>query len=222
MREETAQHYGAKWVSGDAQEAQIRDTEVIALLYRTGGISEDTYKQYESEIAEVRDNIIRELEQQIQTLYVDIDILEKWDEYNLLAPIARRFRLLSDADNYRAIQDRYQEILDKKKICEQLEEIRTVLLQYKGNGKLVFFPMTEEKDDMIYTNMLASGLKQAETQKNSLCVDDRTDDRLCICGRKIIFIIPLISCNISTGHIRSPEKNIAILMKKQLPGKYST
>ena len=71
MREETAQHYGAKWVSGDAQEAQIRDTEVIALLYRIGGISEDTYKQYEAEIAEVRDNIIRELEQQIQTLYVD-------------------------------------------------------------------------------------------------------------------------------------------------------
>lgn len=174
MREETAQHYGAKWVSGDAQEAQIRDTEVIALLYRIGGISEDTYKQYEAEIAEVRDNIIRELEQQIQTLYVDIDILEKWDEYNLLAPIARRFRLLSDADNYRAIQDRYQEILDKKKICEQLEEIRTVLLQYKGNGKLVFFPMTEEKDDMIYTNMLASGLKQAETQKIPFCVDDRT------------------------------------------------
>ena len=179
-RQRTALHYGAMWISEEGGADGIRDKELISALYRRGEISQDTYDEYVKRNCTIgsREEVVRELEKKLdlenpERLYVDMDILEKWDKHNLLKLISRKFRLLSAEESGRYIREQYHEIQEKKIICGQLEELREILLQYKEKGKIAFFQMTEQNEDMTYTDMLASELRVVESKKLPLCVDDR-------------------------------------------------
>ena len=179
-RQKTALHYGAMWISEEGGADGIRDKELIAALYRRGEISQETYDEYIKRncISGNREEVIRELEKKLdleapEKLYVDMDILEKWDKHNLLKLIGRKFQLMSAEESSHYIRDQYHEIQEKKTICRQLEELREILLQYKDKGKIAFFQMTEQNEDMTYTDMLASELRMVESKKLPLCVDDR-------------------------------------------------
>lgn len=113
-RQKTALHYGAMWISEEGGADGIRDKELIAALYRRGEISQETYDEYIKRncISGNREEVIRELEKKLdleapEKLYVDMDILEKWDKHNLLKLIGRKFRLMSAEESSHYIRDQY-------------------------------------------------------------------------------------------------------------------
>lgn len=179
-RQKTALQYGAMWISEEGGADGIWDMELISALYRRREISQETYDEYVKRNCTTgsREEVVRELEKKLdleapEKLYVDMDILVKWDKHNLLKLIGRKFRLLSAEESSHYIREQYHEIQEKKTICRQLEELREILLQYKDKGKIAFFQMTEQNEDMTYTDMLASELRMVESKKLPLCVDDR-------------------------------------------------
>ena len=76
----TANSYGAAWVTDNGEDNSIREIEVIAALYQQGKISKTAYETYENCGLTSREEKVQELQEKISCLYVDYDVLLKWDD----------------------------------------------------------------------------------------------------------------------------------------------
>lgn len=168
----TAAFYGAEWVADDNEES-IREIEVITSLYRKGKISQETFGEIEDQSVIIREEIVQKLINEKPDLFVDFDVIMKWDKHYLLPVICESFHVLIDEEAVDMIEREKVQVERKAEVCIKLSRLRNSLLKQKEKGKISLLPMVEEQADMNYSNMLTTILYAAEKEHIPMCIDDR-------------------------------------------------
>lgn len=168
----TAQYHNALWISDDKAEGSIQEGEVIVALYRRGKITQDTYEEYRVAENSICEDNVQKLLQNAPKLLVEEVVISKWDEFSLLPTITSNFTVLVENLMEQGAEQGMRQLERKKRICKQVEQLKTVLQKYNEQGKLNFIPM-EERDKFVYSNMLKTIMAAAENKGIPLCIDDR-------------------------------------------------
>lgn len=183
----TANSYGAAWVTDNGEDNSIREIEVIAALYQQGKISKTAYETYENCGLTSREEKVQELQEKISCLYVDYDVLLKWDDACFLSAVSETYSVLLNKNMLEESEREYVHLQESEQMCRKLKVLKEVLLQQKNSGKLKFLPMTEEQNRMDYTNMLYSILAESEKRDLPICVDDRVLTSYSVVGDSNIY-----------------------------------
>lgn len=183
----TAECYEAEWVSDDGTENSIREIEVIVALYRQGKISQSAFEAYERENLEAREEKVQELIEKTSSLFIDYDVLLKWDTACFLIAVCEKYLILVNRNILEESEQEYVQIARKEHMCMQLKGLRDALLNQKDKGKIKFLPVLEKGDGMDYSNMICSILSEAEKRYLPVCVDDRVLTSYSNVGKSIIY-----------------------------------
>ncbi len=173
MHAYTADNYEAVWVSDDGAENSVREIEVITVLYREGKIPQDTFEAYAAEVMPAREDKIQSLHQEQARLLVSEIVLKRWNDFYLLPAVCESFTVLAEVEMANTALRDYESMVVKERICKRLDGLKKALLDLKDQGKLIFLPMEEYHDGMVYSNMLISLMIVSEKRNLPMCVDDR-------------------------------------------------
>lgn len=183
----TAEYYKAEWVSDNGVENSTSEIEVITALYREDKISQDAFDTYKRENIGVREEKVQELTKKSVCLFVDFDVLQKWDDACFLSVVCENFIVIVNKDILEEIEQENRQVTQKGQICTKLRELRDVLLHQKDEGKIKFLPGLENRDGMDYSNMLSSVLTEAEKRHLPVCIDDRVLTSYSHVGESVIY-----------------------------------
>lgn len=169
----TATHNGALWVTNEMNRG-LNPIDVIEALYQENQITENLYQKYKGMKLETsKKNILLLQQSNPCILLVDEDVLEEWKKFSLLEVISKNYSVLFLESMSNNIRQERQEICEKAKICEQLKSLNEHLRDIRDLGKLKFYPVQEQKENMPYTNMLITLLMGASRWGIPICIDDR-------------------------------------------------
>lgn len=168
----TAQFHNALWVSDDKEEGAIQESEVIVALYRSGKITQETFERYRVAENIICENNVQKLLQNSPRLLVEEVVISKWDEFSLLPTITSNFTVLAEDIIEHDAEQGMEQLESKRRICKQVEQLKSVLQRYNEQEKISFIPM-EERDKFVYSNMLKTIMAAAEKKRIPVCIDDR-------------------------------------------------
>lgn len=173
MCQYTAANNGALWVTSQKEQG-IDAIDVIEVLYRERQITGYLYQKYrETKLETSEENIALLQRSNSDVLLVDEDVLAEWKKFSLLETICKKYSVLFLESMSNSIRQEQQEICEKTKICGQLKSLNEHLRDIRDIGKLKFYPLQEQKEDMPYSNMLITMLMGANKWGIPVCIDDR-------------------------------------------------
>lgn len=173
MCQHTAMHNGALWITSEKNHG-INPMDVIEVLYRENEITECLYRKYSETKLETKEENISLLQQSNSNiLLVDGDVLLEWKKFSLLEAVCKKYSVLFLESMLNGIRREQQEIYEKEKICKQLKSLNEHLRKIRDLGKLKFYPVQEQKENMTYSNMLVELLMGASRWNIPICIDDR-------------------------------------------------
>lgn len=168
----TARYHNALFVSHDKNVDGIHESEVIVALYRSGKITQGSYEKYEIEEDTICENNVQKLLHDASKLLVDEVVISKWVEFSVLPAVISNYTVVVEDSMVKNAEQGMEQLRNKNRICEQVEQVKSVLQKYNEQNKLSFIPM-EERDKFVYSNMLKTVMTAAENMGIPLCVDDR-------------------------------------------------
>ena len=169
----TATRNDALWITNHEKQG-IRDIDVIEVLFRENQITECLYQKYrDTKVNANEENIVLLQQGSFSALLVDEDVLAEWKKFSLLETISKRHSILFLEDMSNSIRQEQRELCEKEKICGQLRALNEHLRDIRDLGKLKFYPLQDQKEDMLYSNMLMTLFMGAKRWGISVCIDDR-------------------------------------------------